>query len=56
LKKTAKKLVLSRETLSHLENHLAQVAGGATTLCTVTAAPTCKSCPTYVQPCLTEAC
>ena len=52
MKKTAKKLVLSRETLIHLE----QVMGGATVICTYTQAQTCKSCPTTVPPCLTRGC
>jgi len=47
MKKTAKKLVLSRETLSHLEH----VAGGATVICTYTQAQTCKTCPTEVPYC-----
>ena len=39
MKKTAKKLVLSRETLITLE----QVVGGATVICTYTAAATCHA-------------
>lgn len=53
MKKTAKKLVLSRETLSYLET-LEGVAGGATVLCTATLAyQTCKNCPTITPPCHT---
>ncbi len=52
MKKTAKKLALSRETLIHLE----QVVGGVTILCTYTQAQTCRVCPTTVQPCLTTGC
>jgi hypothetical protein len=51
MKKTAKKLVLHRETLSQLES-LEGIAGGATTLCTLTREQTCN-CPTIAPPCHT---
>ena len=45
MKKTAKKLVLNRETLSNLENHLEHVAGGVTIV-----GQTCNTCRTCGQP------
>ncbi|HEX4496570.1 MAG TPA: hypothetical protein VIE43_12935 [Thermoanaerobaculia bacterium] len=50
-----KKLILSRETLSRLEN-LEGVVGGATVLCTATQAQTCKTCPTTFPPCYSKGC
>ncbi len=53
MKKTVKKLVLHRETLSFLES-VEGIAGGATVLCTATYAyQTCKNCPTITPPCHT---
>jgi hypothetical protein len=45
MKKTAKKLSLSRETLSLLESHLENVAGGVTIV-----GQTCNTCLTCGQP------
>lgn len=48
MKKQAKKLVLSRETLARLEANLGQVAGGATASCparcTFSGDQTCTTC------------
>jgi hypothetical protein len=44
MKKTAKRLVLSRETLSNLESSLEQVAGGITRFCTFSGYNTCQTC------------
>jgi hypothetical protein len=48
MKKTAKKMVLNRETLGHLEHSLEKVAGGATGYsychCPDTGRQTCNTC------------
>ncbi|HEY9420136.1 MAG TPA: hypothetical protein VIW92_01860 [Thermoanaerobaculia bacterium] len=44
MKKTPKKLTLSRETLVHLEESLRQVEGGATYTCEWSGYRTCGTC------------
>jgi hypothetical protein len=44
MKKTVKKLALNRETLTNLEENLAQVAGGATLHCEYSGYRTCATC------------
>jgi len=44
MKKTVKKLVLNRETLTNLEENLGEVAGGATLRCQYSGYQTCATC------------
>jgi hypothetical protein len=60
-KKSLKKLVLAKETLTHLESGLGYVAAGATVSCTGCGAPACpwsgyRTCNTCGATCGTNLC